>query len=156
FQTPQQQLELTKLLKDVATSDPRFRLNEGGTSLSAQIFFVTNSHGTSQLARETQLSWSLMGMATEGERLTSFDYYSEILRKAAGAKERIHATTEAFRNRMIENLTQGEAKSYKGVVVFSPRAVSDILLHSVVNHLNGRSLVEGTSRWKLEQKGERV
>ena len=150
----QTQKEWTKLMVEESTRDPRFRLNEGTVTLSSGIFLMMNSHGTHKLEAETAASWSLMGMAVDGPVITSFDYFGEIARKAGHVPERIVASTRTFRDQLLRNLKQGPAKSYKGLVVFSPRAVIDILLSNISYHLNGRMVVEKTSRWGLNKIGQ--
>jgi PmbA protein len=150
----QTQKEWTKLMMEEATRDPRFRLNEGTVTLSSGIFLVMNSHGTHKLEAETAASWSLMGMGVDGPVITSFDYFGEIARRAAATPERIVSSTRSFRDQLLRNLKQGPAKSYKGLVVFSPRAVIDILLSNIAYHLNARTVVEKTSRWNLGKIGQ--
>lgn len=152
----QTQKDWTRLMKDEATKDPRFRLNEGGVEIASDLFLITNSHGTHKLEKETVASWTLMGMAVEGDVITSFDYFQEISRRASGVPERIVATTKRFRETLAQNLKQGPPRSYKGLVVFTPRAVIDILLSPLSYHLNGRNVVEKTSKWNLETLGNPV
>lgn len=152
----QTQKEWTKAMVDEATRDPRFRLNDGTLSVSSGLYLILNSHGTHKLERETVASWSIMGMGVDGSLITSFDYFSEISRTAAAIPERIIGTTKRFRDRVLGNLKQGPAQSYKGLVVFSPRAVVDVLLSALSYHLNGRSVVEKTGRWQLSDLGKPV
>lgn len=152
----QTQKEWTKLMVDEATKDARFRLNEGAVSLSSGLFLVTNSQGTHKLEQETVASWTLMGMGVEGSTITSFDYFQEIARKARNVPERIHSSTKNFRDQVLRSLKQGTPHSYKGVVVFSPRAVVDVLLSNIAYHLNGRNVVEKTAKWGLADIKKRV
>ncbi len=150
----QTQKDWTKVMADEGTKDPKFRLNDGAVSISASLYLILNSHGTRKMEKETDLSWSVMGMAVEGDNITSFDYFSQLLRTAAGAPDKISASTKKFRDFIISTLRVGPTKSYKGFVAFSPRAVLDILVSGLTSHLNGRSVVEGTSRWKKEDLGK--
>lgn len=146
----QTQKDWAKILVEEPTRDPRFRLNDGSVSIGASLFLVISSLGTYKLERDTQLTWGLMGMAVEGENITSFDYFSEISRKATGAPDRIVESAKKFRNLMVSNLNCGAASSYQGLVAFSPRAVMDVLISPLESHINGRNVVEGTSRWTLK------
>lgn len=145
----QTQKEWTKLMAEEAMKDSRFRLNEGTVSISSGLFLVLNSQGTHKIERETVASWSLMGMGVDGPLITSFDYFTEIARKASTVPERLLESTRVFRDRVLRNLRQGAAHSYKGLVVFSPRAVSEIFLDAISYHLNGRNVVEKTAKWEL-------
>jgi PmbA protein len=152
----QTQKDWTKILADEALKDARFRLNEGSVGISAGIYLVINSQGTHKIEHETAVSWGLMGMAVEDQKITSFDYFQNISRVAAGVPDKILASTRAFKDTVIANLKQGPTKSYKGLVIFTPRAVIDILVSGIAHHLNGRNVVEGTSKWKIDHIGERI
>lgn len=132
--------------------DPRMKLNEGSLEVSKGLYLIANSKGTHQLEAEANCVWSLMGMAAQGDTLTSFDYFSQISRKARGIGDRIIHSTAQFRDNLLKGLQVGQARSYKGLVFFSPRAVLDVLLDSLIYHLNGRVLLEGSGRWKLEDR----
>ncbi len=152
----QTQKDWVKWMVEEALKDTRFRLSDGHLSLGSSLFLIANSLGTHKTEKETVASWSLMGMGVEGEKITSFDYFSEISRTAPGIQDRIVASTRRFRNSVLENLKTGPAKSYKGLVAFSPRAVTDIFLNALAYHLSGRSVVEKTGRWSLRDLNSRV
>ncbi len=150
------QRDWIKLLADEAMRDKRLKLNEGSLEIGSSLFLVMNSLGTHKIEKETAAGWSLMGMGAEGDRMTSFDYFSDLSRKAAGVPDRLVNSARKFRTELIETLNQGAPETYKGVVVFSPRAALEILIDSLVYHFNGRNLVEGTSRWKLGELGKKL
>lgn len=139
-----------KHLKTEATKDKRFRLNDGSVEISSGASLVTNSLGTHVFNKETSCQWSLMGMGVDGDLITSFDYFSDLSRTANQTPERIVQTTKKFTASVLKGLEQGAGKSYKGLVLFSPRAVTDIFLSALSYHLSGRSVVEETGRWKLQ------
>jgi PmbA protein len=150
------QQDWTKLLAEESMRDPRFRLNEGSVEVGASLFLIQNSVGTLKLERETHTSWSLMGMAVEGEQITSFDYFSALSRKMPGIPDRIHTSVHDFCHRVIATLRQAPAKTYEGAVVFSPRAVAEIFLDGLCYHLNGRNLADGLSRWTQSDLGRKT
>lgn len=150
----QTQRDWIRLLAEEAMRDKRFRLNEGSLEVGSSLFLVLNSLGTHKIEHETVAGWSVMGMGAEGEKLTSFDYFSDLTRKAEGIQDRLVASARKFRTGVIDSLRQGPAETYKGVVVFSPRATLEILIEPLTYHLSGRNLVEGTTRWKLDERGK--
>lgn len=152
----QTQKDWTRVMLEEAMKDSRFRLNEGSMTIHSGLFLVMNSQGTLKLERGTEVTWSLMGMAVEGDVITSFDYFTQMSRVASKAPEKILATTRQFRERVVADLKQGPARSYRGLVVFSPRAVIDILLSPLSYHLNARSVVEKTGRWSLSDLDKNV
>jgi len=152
----QTQKDWTKLLVDEATKDKRFRLNDGATGITTGLYLVLNSLGTHKLERESTVSWNVMGMGVDGDQISSFDYFSNMARKTQGVLEQIRSTTAHFRDGVLATLKTGPGQSYKGVVAFSPRAVNEVLLAPLAYHLNGRNVVEGTSRWKVKDLGGTV
>jgi len=144
----QTQKEWTKLMADEAMKDPRFRLNEGGVTTSNSLSLVLNSKGTHKTEQDCALYWTVMGMAVDGDQITSFDYFSDMSRQFASIPEKIHRSVRQFCGRVLEGLRTGPAKSYRGLVVFTPRAVCDILTSALAYHLNGRVLAEKNSRWR--------
>lgn len=137
-----------------AQKQPKFRINEGSVEISSGLLLVMNSLGTLKFDRETMAVWSLMGMAVEGEKITSFDYFYDGTRLGSEAPRKIMDTTEHFVGEIGEQLNQGPAKNYRGRVLFSPRAVASILLSNLLYHLNGRNVIEGTTRWGREGEGK--
>lgn len=152
----QTQKDWTRLMVAEATKDKRFKLNEGSLEIGTGLSLILNSLGTHQSEADTVASWSLMGMAAEGEMITSFDYFSEISRKAQSAPERIVQTSRKFVSEVINNLKMGKSESYKGLVIFTPRAVLDILVSSLNYHINGRVVAEKTGRWGLNDRDKQI
>lgn len=149
----QTQKEWAQLLARSAMRDPRLRLTEASVEIGSGLYLVMSSKGTHKLSRETAATWSLMGMAVDGDNITSFDYFNELSRRAATVGERIASSTHEFCDQLFQALRTGPAKSYRGAVVFSPRAVVEVLLSGLAYHLNGRNVAEATSRWKPADLG---
>jgi PmbA protein len=152
----QSQKDWTRLMVAEATKDKRFRLNEGTVEIGSGISLLINSLGVRQMEADTIASWSLMGMAVEGNTITSFDYFSEISRKASATPDKIVLSTRKFIDEVIRNLTTGKSESYKGLVIFTPRAVLDILISSLSYHFNGRAVAENTGRWGLKDRDQKI
>jgi PmbA protein len=148
----QTQKEWTRLMVAEATKDKRFRLNEGSVEIGSGLSLVTNSLGTHHLEADTVASWSLMGMGVEGEVITSFDYFSELSRQAISTPEKIMLSTRKFVGEVLNNLSTGKSESYRGLVIFTPRAVLDILISTLAYHLNGRIVAENTGKWGLKDR----
>ncbi len=141
------QQDWTKLLAEEAMRDKKFRLNEGSVEIGAGLFLIQNTLGTHKLERDTHAAWSLMGMAVEDDKITSFDYFSQLSRKASGVPDRIAKSIQSFTKSVVATLRQAPSKTYEGPVVFSPRAVIEIFLDGISYHLNGRVVADGISRW---------
>jgi len=143
-------------MKQEILSDPRIRLNEGSLEVSKSLSLVANSKGVHQFEKETSCIWSLMGMAQDEQRITSFDYFSQLSRTGNRVAETMVKSIRSFQESLIKNLNVAKPKSYRGKVLFSPRAVIDILLDSLTYHLNGRVVLEKSSRWNIKHLGSRA
>ncbi|MEZ4751376.1 MAG: metallopeptidase TldD-related protein [Bdellovibrionota bacterium] len=152
----QTQKEWARLLKEEATRDKRFRLNEGSVDIIAGATLVSNSKGTLMRVTENAAYWTLMGMGVEGNEITSFDYFQEMARNPTQVQEKLLLSTRDFCKQLIDGLKTGTSKSYKGLAAFSPRAVAHILLSGLSYHVNGRNVVEGSTRWTLDDLGKSV
>lgn len=152
----QTQKDWTRLMVAEATKDKRFKLNEGTLEIGTSLSLILNSLGTHQIEADSAASWSLMGMGVEGETITSFDYFSEFSRKAQSTPEKIVQSSKRFVSEVIANLKTGSSQSYKGLVIFTPRAVLDILISSLSYHLNGRVVAEKTGRWGLNDRDKPI
>ncbi|MBI1859795.1 MAG: TldD/PmbA family protein [Deltaproteobacteria bacterium] len=152
----QTQKDWAQVLFTEATRDKRFRLNEASVSVAAGTSLLVNSLGTHRIESQTDAGWSVMGMAIDGENITSFDYFSRLARKAGKAPAEIQESVRQFRDGMVASLNHGPAHNYRGLVAFAPRALMDIFVSALDYHLNGRNVLEGTSRWKKSMIGSEV
>lgn len=152
----QTQKDWTQLMVAETKKDPRFRLNEGSVEIGTGLSLILNSLGTHQVEADSAVSWTLMGMAVEGESITSFDYFSQMNRIASRAPEQIVSSTRTFVQEVVRNLKTGKSESYKGLVIFTPRAVLDILISSLAYHFNGRVVAEKTGRWALKDRDNQI
>lgn len=148
------QLDWIQRMKQEILSDSRIRLNEGSVELSKSLSLITNSKGVHQFERDTSCVWSLMGMAQDENRVTSFDYFTELSRTHQKVIECMVKSTRSFQKALLKNLKVSKPRSYRGKVLFSPRAVIDILLDSLIFHLNGRVVLEKSSRWSCAHLGQ--
>ena len=150
------QKDWVQWMKNEILKDSRIRLNEGSLEVGKDLSLLINSRGVHQVEAETHCVWSLMAMAAQDQVLTSFDTCSHLLRTEKGLAEKILSTTKTFAQSLLKNLNLGTARNYRGLVLFSPRAVLDILIDSLMYHLNGRVVMEGSSRWHLTHKESEI
>jgi PmbA protein len=133
---------LARLVRDKRVALDRFEM-------SADVSFhgLSNSLGMRQSERQTMASWSFFGMGRDGEEVTGFDYdgsfsFDEATLLAKGMED-----ASAFVAKILGLLKPRQCPSYKGAVLFSPRAVQEILLGMILYHAGGRQVMDGKSRW---------
>lgn len=98
----QTQKDWVEWMRKEFLKDNRLRLNEGSLEVGKSLSLLVNSKGTHHVESETSCVWSLMGMASDKDVLTSFDYFSHLSRQALGIGEIIIRTTLQFRESLKE------------------------------------------------------
>jgi PmbA protein len=148
--------EYAEILNNTAQEDKRFKINEGSVSSDVSISLVMNSKGTYKIEQDALVSWGMMGMAIENDKMTSFDYFQNMSRDYQKTAGSISKSIKEFTKNVVQNLSQGPAKSYKGLVFFSPRAVNEVLLSGLLSQLNGRAILEKVSLFSMDDLGKEI
>ncbi len=128
--------------------DPRVSIDRAEVSFATRIITVRNSHGLSSAYAVTSCDYYVMGMARQGDEVTSFDYDGSVLMRRKGLEEQMTATAEEFRNSVIGSLGPRPGKSYRGAVLLHPRAVSDLFGGLVSFNCNARMHQDESSPWR--------
>ena len=131
-----------------ATQDKRVSIDKFEMSVSTSFHALYNSLGVAQSEMQTILGWSFFGMGIDGDAVSGFDYDSGFSWKTSDSTSRLMATAENFAAKVTGNLHPRKANSYKGLVVFSPRAVEELLTGFMLYHASGSSVMDGKSRWE--------
>lgn len=130
-------------------SDERLALDRFEMSSSESFQSMATSTGIVCNEMQTSVDWSYLAMARDdaNDEVSGMDYDGGFSFALKGARERILQEALAFRDRVLANLKPGKCPSYKGLVIFSPRAVSEILLDPLLYHASGYQVMDGRSRW---------
>lgn len=139
----------------VLTRDKRLALDRFEMAADVSMHGLFNSLGVRQIERQTMLSWSFMGMARDGDEVTAFDYDSGFSYDLATAQGRAMVEADRFAKKILSFLKPRQCPSYKGAVLFSPRAVRELLADIMLYHMSGRQVMDGKSRWE-NALGQRV
>jgi PmbA protein len=136
-------------------SDKRVALDRFEMSADVTFHALANSHGVRQTERQTMAGWSFFGMARDGDEVTGFDYDGSFSFDKASLLAKGLADGEKFVKKILGALHPKQCPSYKGAVLFSPRAVQEIICGMVLYHAGGRQVMDGKSRW-AEDVGKAV
>jgi PmbA protein len=140
-------LRLTELLVDEARKDPRVTLDRAEMALVTASEIVQNSSGIFEEVKRTLCHWSIMGMAKDGDEVTSFDYEGDSAGTFAEVEAKVRKTAIDFRESVIGSLGATGASSYNGLVLFHPAAVPSLIASVIGFNVNARSQQEGMSKW---------
>lgn len=145
---PKEILAWTDLLVSETKKDPRVALDRAEVSLSSSSRVIQNSNGIDQQISLTTCGWYVMGMAKDGNEVTSFDYDGNTTGSIDSIEDQIKKTAEEFRESVLGSLSAKGGKSYNGPVLLHPAAVASLMAQVVASNVNARAQQDGMSQWK--------
>jgi PmbA protein len=131
---------------DLAESiDRRVILNDAWFDASIRHVAMANSLGLAAEERGSLFTYGAVATAREGDRVSNFDFQFDATRKV----DRIDVAPPIRRvcERALASLGAEKGRSFKGTVLLSPTAVSEILVGTLLFQLNARNGLRGRSRW---------
>lgn len=151
---PEEVVRRTAALLDEARNvDARVSIDNASFSATLGHNAVVSTAGVRAAASETAASWGLFGMAVDGDEVGSFDAWSEGSRTLKEA--RTEEGARRFGETVMSLLRPRDGKTYKGKVLFSHDAFSEIFLDTLFEAIDGDTVHKGKSRLK-GKLGQRV
>lgn len=135
--------------------DKRVALDKFEMSVDVSYHGMANSHGVRQSEAQTMANWFFFGMARDGEEVTGFDYDGSFSFNKQGILKACMEDADRFVKKIVSGLGAIKCPSYKGSVLFSPRAFQELLSGMILYHASGRQVMDGRSKWEKEV-GNRV
>lgn len=135
--------------------DPRVLVDRMEAGVSTSYHGMANGHGVKQREYQTTIYWSMLGMAKEGDVVGGMDYSGGSCFTKEQFRPRLIEDLRKFRDRVLANLSPAGCPSYSGPVLFSPRAVEDLIVGQILFHCYGSQIMDGKSRW-ADKLGEKV
>ena len=133
------------LLQRLADIDPRISIDSGSFSLRRGSSALANSRGARASQSDGGQSFYVMGLASEGDDVGSFDYDSDFLRNGNGLEGAMTRVTENFARNVLGNLGARASESYKGQVLFGPGAFSEVFIGPLVSACSALAVQRGRS-----------
>lgn len=127
--------------------DKRVLIDRMEAGVATSYHGMATSAGVKQSEGQTAIYWSLLGMAKEGDIVGGMDYTGGSCFTVGDYKPRLLADLRKFKERVIANLKPTSCPSYTGLVLFTPRAVEDLLVGQLLFHCYGSQIMDGKSRW---------
>ncbi|MCZ6647912.1 MAG: TldD/PmbA family protein [Thaumarchaeota archaeon] len=142
-----------EMLETTKSYDPRVTVDSGAFNSSIFDNVICTSSGIERSETISLFSWAIMGMATEGAEVSSFDYQVGSTHEVRG----IHATAAArvFAENVVNSLGAKKIQSFTGGVILSPQALMELVLQTVVSSLRSDNVQKGRSKFK-DRLGESV
>lgn len=133
------------MLDRVRATDPRISIDSASCELSRVTHAVRTSGGARAAESDAMLSFSLFGMAIDGEDVGGFHYGGDALRSYAEIEPALRALIEEFTSVTLGNLASGKAESYQGPVLFSPDALLELFVSPLVSAASAIAVQRGRS-----------
>ena len=144
-----------ELLERIRERDTRASIDSGGVWASRSRVAIRSSLGTCASEESTYLGGNVFGMAVDGDEVSSFVVEGEGGRARAGFEDRIFGAADRFVDKALGGLGAGSGESYKGPVLFTPEAVSSLLVGNIVGMMSSPTLRKGKSPL-IGRLGERI
>ncbi|MCE9600148.1 MAG: TldD/PmbA family protein [Spirochaetia bacterium] len=144
---PETAIKNLSILIEAATEDSRISIDRAEIGVQFSLNCVMNSNGLLAEWGISTLDWFAMGMAREGDQVTSFDYDGGTVRQLRGVEEALRKTGVDFKKGLIDSLNPQSGESYRGAVLLHPRAVSDLFQTAILTNCNARMHQDKTSAW---------
>lgn len=137
-----------------ASSDKRISIDSSALEKNYGARVIANSKGMLAEDYSSILHWSFMGMAIDGDDITSFDYNGDFCFNLDNAERGVQSTAQKFQKKLLKCLNSVQGKSYRGRVLLTPALVEELLVDPFVFHILGANIMDGKSRLTehLEQK----
>jgi PmbA protein len=129
-------------------SSPKISIDSASVEHSSGTRMIANSLGMMAKEKHNSLNWSVMGMAIDGEDITSFDYLGNYSTDLESAEIKMAETAKKFSSKLLGCLGAQSGKSYKGKVLLCPALVEELLIDPLIYHIQGGNIMDGKSRWE--------
>jgi len=135
----------TRLLKTAKDYDPRVTVDSGYFSADVGRSAVASSSGVEASEEACAFTHVIIGMAVEGDDVSSFDYRFNGTRRVDEIEVETSARTMA--ETVVNSLGAKKTESFKGTVILNPNTVVDLLAPVIVFSTNSNSVQKGMSRF---------
>jgi PmbA protein len=139
---------------DAAKSyDNRISVDSGNFTSSVMTHALLNSNGVRTKETISAFSWSIMGMAIDGSEVSNFDFQFGGTHNVRDID--VRTTSREFAKSVVNSLGSKKIASFKGEMLLTPSAVSELILDVIGYSINSQTVQKEASKFK-EQLGKTV
>ncbi|MBT9165687.1 MAG: Metalloprotease TldD [Chloroflexi bacterium] len=113
---------------------------------------VVSSRGIREEEQGSHFVYFIMGMARDGEEVSSFNYRFDSTRLVDEIN--VKRIALEFARSVIASLGAKRGESFKGAVILSPDAVEELMMGLIIHSINANNVQKGMSKWagRLEER----
>jgi len=126
--------------------DPRVTVDGGGLYADVGRKAIVSSRGVRAVEQGSLFYCYIMGMATDGDSVSSFDFQTDNSRAADGFDP--VPCARRFAENAVASLGAVKGESFEGPVILSPKAAANIVAHPVAASVLASSVQKETSRFR--------
>lgn len=134
----------TTMLATARGRDRRVTVDGGGLTCAWATKAVVNSRGVRAAEKASIFFCFIMGMAVDGDSISSFDFQYDSSRRADGFDPVKVGTS--FADNVIASLGAVKGESYTGTIVLAPKAAAEIVSNPIQTAVFASSVQKETSR----------
>ena len=134
------------MLRAARDYDPRVTIDSGELSGHTGEKAIASTRGVEVSERSSFFYSVIMGMAREGDSVSSFDYQFE----GAWSPSRMDPVAMALKlaKNVVDSLGAVSGETFKGPVILAPKAASGIVVSPVMSSASASSVQRETSRFR--------
>jgi PmbA protein len=136
----------SEMLRAAKSIDGRVSVDSGNFTNSFLNHSIYNSNGVCHNEMITSFFWSILGMAVDGNEVSSFDIQSDGCHMLADVK--VSASGEALAQNTLKSLGAKKVESFRGEMILSPSAVSELLHDTITHSINSDAVQKKTSAFQ--------
>ncbi len=134
------------MLKAAKSIDNRVSVDSGNFTNSFMNHSIYNSNGICHSEKITSFFWSILGMAIDGEDVSSFDIQTDGCHMLADVN--VSTSAESLAKNTLKSLGAKKINSFNGDMILSPSAVSELLLETIIHSINSDSVQKKASKFQ--------
>jgi PmbA protein len=134
------------MLRAARGFDPRVSVDGGGLAAQHGVKAAVSSRGVRAEERGSSLHCVIMGMAKDGDVISSFDFQFEGSRLATGIDP--VAVARRFAENVVGSLGAVKGATFRGPVILAPKSAAEIVSYPVEYAVRASSVQKETSKFR--------
>jgi PmbA protein len=145
FAAPDAAEKAAELLEAAKSYDGRVSVDSGSFNASVARHWLSNSNSAELSERVSVFSWSIMGMAIDGDDISSFDFQLGGSHSVRGID--VRSTATEFAETVVNSLGPRRIESFKGEMLLTPSAFNEMIEEVISHSINSDAVQKKSSHF---------